>query len=134
MTATLAHFGFTKLVVVDLEAAAAFYTAVFGVEEQHRVHSDIGGRPIDEIIFAAAGPQAPTLVILRFADQATPSHSELILGFITDDIDALFARAVAAGGAVAQAVEDHPEHGAKVGFVTDPEGHLIEVVEMLAAP
>ena len=132
MTATLARFGFTKLVVVDLEAAASFYKAVFGVEEQHRVHSAIGGRAIEEIICAADGPAAATLVLLRFTDQSTPSSSELILGFITDDIDALFGRALAAGGAVVQAVEVQAEHGVKVGFVTDPEGHLIEVVEMLA--
>ena len=133
MTATLARFGFTKLVVVDLEAAATFYEAVFGVEEQHRVHSAIGGRPIEEIICAAADPGAATLVLLRFTDQSSPSNSELILGFITDDIDALFERALAAGGAVVHTVENRPEHGVKVGFVTDPEGHLIEVVELLTA-
>jgi lactoylglutathione lyase len=133
MTAASTRFGFTKLVVVDLDASASFYTAVFGVKEQTRVQAEIAGRPIEEIIFTAAGPEAPTLVLLRFVDQATPSHSELILGFITDDIDALFARVLTGGGAVAQAVETQPQHGVKVGFVTDPEGHLIDVVEMLAA-
>ena len=96
------------------------------------MHAEITGRPIDEIIFTAMGSGGATLVLLHYADQATPSHAEVILGFITDDIDALFARVLAAGGAVAQAVETQPQHGVKVGFVTDPEGHLIEVVEMLA--
>jgi predicted enzyme related to lactoylglutathione lyase len=44
-------------------------------------------------------------------------------------IDALCARAIAAGATVAQAVADAPEHGVRVGFLADPEGRLIEVVE-----
>ena len=131
MSAT--RFGFTKLVVADLEASASFYTAVFGVEEQHRVRAEIAGRRIDEIIFTATGPEASTFVLLRFADQATPSQAEVILGFITDDIDALFGRVVTAGGAVVQEIEAMPQHGVRVGFVSDPEDHLIEVVELLAA-
>ena len=133
MDAATAHFGFTKLVVVDLDASAAFYTTVFGMEEQSRVHAEIAGRTIDEILFSATAPGAATFVLLRFADQTTASQAEVILGFITDDIDTLFERAQAAGGAVAQAVEAQPQHGVRVGFLTDPEGHLVEVVELLAA-
>jgi lactoylglutathione lyase len=133
MDAAAAHFGFTKLVVVDLDASAAFYATVFGVAEQYRIHAEIAGRTIDEILFSATAPAAATFALLRFADQATASYAEVILGFITDDVDALFGRALAAGGAVAQAVEAQPQHGVRVGFLTDPEGHLIEVVELLAS-
>jgi predicted enzyme related to lactoylglutathione lyase len=128
-----AHFGFTKLVVMDLDAAAVFYTEVFGVEEQYRVHAEIAGRVIDEILFKATAPGAATFALLRFADQRSASHDEVILGFITTDIDTLFAKAVNAGGAVAQAAESQPEHGVRVGFLRDPEGHLIEVVELITA-
>ena len=133
MTGATTRFGFTKLVVADLDASASFYTSAFGLQEQQRVHAEIAGRPIDEIIFSGGDPAASTFVLLRFADQATPSQAEVILGFITDGIDVLFRQVVAAGGAVVQAVETQPQHGVRVGFVTDPEGHLIEVVEVLTA-
>jgi predicted enzyme related to lactoylglutathione lyase len=130
---TTDHFGFTKLVVADLEKSAAFYTAVFGLREQYRVSSDIAGRGIDEILFEATAPGAATFVLLRFAGTTAPSGDELILGFITDDVDGVMTRAVEAGGAVAQAPREQAEHGVKVGFVTDVEGHLVEVVQLLAA-
>ena len=38
----------------------------------------------------------------------------------------------AAGGAITQTPTDMIEHGVRVGFLTDPEGHLLEVVELLA--
>ena len=60
MSASTAHFGFTKLVVTDLEAAATFYTEVFAVVEQARVTSAIAGRPIDEIMYTATGTGGAT--------------------------------------------------------------------------
>jgi len=126
------HFGFTKLVVADLDAASTFYTSVFGVVETGRVSAEIAGRPIDEIMYAATSTGGGTFVLLRFADQSKPTQSEVILGFIVSEIDALFAHAVAAGGVITQTPTDMIEHGVRVGFLTDPEGHLIEVVELLA--
>ena len=128
-----AHFGFTKLVVADLDAAAAFYATVFGLAETARVSAEIAGRPIDEIMYSATGAGGATFVLLRFADQPTPAHDEVILGFVVSEIDALVERAVAAGGAIAQAPTDRVEHGMRVGFIADPEGHLIELVEPLTA-
>lgn len=127
------HFAFTKLVVTDLAAAEAFYTSVFGLKPTHRVHSEIGGRPIDEIMFDATAPGASTFVLLKFADLEKPSSDEVIIGFVTDDVDGVCERTVAAGGSITSEPRDMPEHGVRVGFVNDPEGHLIEVVQMLSA-
>jgi predicted enzyme related to lactoylglutathione lyase len=127
------HFAFTKLVVVDLDAAEAFYTSVFGLTPTHRVHSEIGPRPIDEVMFAATAPGGSTFVLLRYTDLQAPSNDEVIVGFVTDDVDALCERAVQAGGAITREPRDMAEHGVRVGFVTDPEGHLIEVVQQLGA-
>jgi len=55
----------------------------------------------------------------------------VIQGFITDDLEAFVERALTAGGAVVDAPWDSVEHGVKVAFVTDVEGHLIEVVQMI---
>ena len=125
--------GIAIIMVADLDTAAAFYATVFGLAETARVSAEIAGRPIDEIMYGATGAGGATFVLLRFADQPTPAHDEVILGFIVAGIDALVERAVAAGGAIAQAPTDMVEHGMRVGFITDPEGHLIELVEPFAA-
>ena len=127
------HFGFTKLLVDDLEKTAAFYKAVCDLTETGRVDAAIGGRAISEILFAATGEGAGTFVLLKFVDAPKPTNDEVILGFITADVDAFVARAVANGGTLVEAPSAKPQHGVKVGFVTDCEGHLIEVVELLVA-
>ena len=128
---TADHFGFTKLVVGDLEKSATFYKSVCGLTEMARVDAEIEGRAISEIMFNGTAPGAGTFVLLAYKDTPAPTSGELILGFITQDVDAFVARARAAGGSVAQAGTAQPEHGVKVAFVRDNEGHLIEVVEML---
>jgi lactoylglutathione lyase len=126
------HFGFTKLVVGDLERSVAFYRAVCGVTETGRVDAAIGGRGISEVLFAPTATGAATLVLLAFHDEPKPVSGEAILGVVVSDIDAFFARAVAAGGRVVEAVHAMPELKIRVGFVTDVEGHLIEAVEQVA--
>ena len=124
------HFGFTKLVVSDLERCGRFYAEVFGVQEQYRVHGRLAGREMDEILYGATAPGGGSLILLRFADATTGAGADgVITGFVTDEIDALFARGVGAGGTVAQVVADAPEHGVRVGVLADPEGRLIEVVQ-----
>ncbi len=132
MSGTHAHFGFSKLLVNDLEAAATFYSSVCGLTELARVTSDIAGRPISEIMYNPTGEGGATFVLLQFTDSDARGSDEVIIGFQTDDVDAFVERAVAAGGSIVEAVKSMPEHGVRVGFVADPEGHLIEVVELLA--
>ena len=125
------QFGFTKLLVDDLEKTAAFYKSVCGLVETARVEATIGEREISEILFAPAYQGAATFVLLKFVSAPRPTNDEVILGFITDDVAAFVERAKAAGGSLVQAPYDNVEHGVKVGFVTDVEGHLIEVVQLL---
>jgi len=127
------HFGFTKLLVDDLEKTADFYKAVCNLTETARVEDAIGGRKISEILFAPTAENAGTFVLLKFLDAPKPTNDEVILGFITDDVDAFVSRAIANGGSLVQQPVAQPQHGVKVGFVTDCEGHLIEVVELLKA-
>jgi catechol 2,3-dioxygenase-like lactoylglutathione lyase family enzyme len=125
------HFGFTKLIVGDLERSADFYTSVCELTELARVDAAIEGRRISEIMFNATGQGGATFVLLTYRDTPKPSSNEVILGFITKNVHAFVERAKAAGGSVAQEVESQPQHGVKVAFVRDVEGHLIEVVELL---
>ncbi len=124
------HFSFTKLQVNDLEKSAAFYAAVCGLTELTRVDSDIAGRPIREIMFQPTGDGAAMFVLLQFMDQPG-SGNDVILGFQTEDLAGFVERALAAGGQLADPIRSMPEHGVKVAFVRDNEGHLLEVVELL---
>ena len=124
------HFSFTKIVVADLDACAAFYGRAFGLIEMYRVSAAIAGRPMDEIVFGPTAEGAGTFILLQFADGA-PDPTGVIPGFVTDEIDEVFDRAVTAGGRVAQAPSDMLEHGHRVGFLADPEGRIIEVAQPL---
>ena len=129
-----ASFGFTKLIVHDLEKAAAFYCDVYGLHAVHRVRGQsIGGEEIDEIMLSA-DPDARwgSLVLLRYPGRGPSPVGELILGFTTGDLPALLERVRAAGGGVHAAIREIPEMKLRVAFATDPEGHLAELVEMLA--
>lgn len=125
-----AHFGFTKLLVQDLEKSAQFYADVCGLTELARVDAVIAGRPICEIMFNTTGSGAAMFVLLKFMDDEGSTGKDVILGFQTDDVAAFVQRAVDAGGKIVDPVQDNPAHGVKVGFVSDPEGHLIEVVQV----
>ncbi|MBY6262095.1 glyoxalase/bleomycin resistance/dioxygenase family protein [Azospirillum sp. 412522] len=125
------NFGFTKLLVSDLEATATFYKTVCGLEEMARVDEEIAGRQISEILFKPPYEGAATFVLLKFLDTSAPSTAEVILGFITDSTDAFVERTLGAGGTLVQEARDMPAHGVRVAFVTDPEGHLIEVAQLL---
>jgi lactoylglutathione lyase len=125
------HFGFTKLLVTDLEASARFYATVFGLEEHGRVQGEIADRKISEIIFKPDAPGASGFVLLHFDGVTSPSSDEVILGFVTGDLSALVRRVEGAGGTVTAPPRKMPEHGITVAFVNDNEGHLIEAVERL---
>jgi len=133
MSVSSEHFGFTKLLVVDLEKSAQFYRDVFGLKETTRIQSEIAGRALEEILFNPTGDGAATFVLLKFVDATVPSANELILGFLTSDIDALIARATTAGASVVREALDYPHLSVKVAFITDLEGHLIEVVQPMAS-
>ena len=59
------------------------------------------------------------------------ASGEMITGFATGDLDGFVARAVAAGGRVLEPAHDVPEAGMRVAFVADPEGHVLEITQML---
>lgn len=126
-------FGFTKLIVSDVDSLFAFYAAVFDLAEMARVRQGEGENELDEIIMGAAGGgyTTPALVIQRFPNRPIPVPGEATLGFVVQDVDATVAAALAAGGSLHRAAHAQPQHGIKVAFIKDSDGHLVEVVEML---
>lgn len=129
-------FGFTKLIVDDEEAMAEYYNQVYGLIKQHRVQTDgVGGvGPLREIIMGQ-GPDMSneSLIMLKFLDRPAPREREVILGFITEDLEALEQRVAAHGGKSLGPIRSMPEHGVRVLFTSDPEGRLCENVEMIKA-
>lgn len=132
-SASALSLSFTKAIVADLQAMAVFYKSVFGLKEVMRVQDAIAGQKIDEIILSETGEMMPgsSFVLLKFVDQEPPKTSDSILGFITPDLDDLLRRVRAAGGTVTQDARTMVEHGIRVGFARDPEGRLLELVQML---
>jgi predicted enzyme related to lactoylglutathione lyase len=129
-----ATFGFTKLVVHDLERMAAFYCDVYGLHAVNRVRGEsIGGEEIDEIMMSP-DPKAQwgSLVLLRYLGRKASPNGEVILGFTTDDLPALVERVKKAGGGITAPMKDLPHIGVRVAFATDPEGHLAELVQVRA--
>jgi len=126
-----AQFGFSKLVVADLERCGAFYQTACGLVESGRYEAEIAGRAIREILYRPTSPGGATLVLLAYLDTREPAAGEAILGFQTPDLDAFIERACAAGGSLLQAPKTIDELKVRVGFVRDPEGHLLEVVQTL---
>lgn len=129
-----ASFAFTKLVVRDLEGMAAFYGEVYGLHAVHRVTGEsIGGEEIDEIMMSP-DPEATwsSLVLLEYTERDASPVGEVVIGFTTDDLPALLERVQAAGGRVHAPIQEMPELRIRVAFATDPEGHLAELVQVLA--
>jgi predicted enzyme related to lactoylglutathione lyase len=123
---------FTKLVVGDLERMVDYYCEVFGYHRGHRDRFDrgLGGEPIDEISLTP-DPGAPygNLTLVARLDAREVPTDEAVLGFTTRDLDALLERAQRAGGTLMRAVRELPDHGVRVAFVRDPEGHINELIE-----
>lgn len=129
-----ASFAFTKLIVRDLEGLAAFYRDVYGLHAVRRVRGEsIGDEEIDEILLSPdPGAAWGSLVLLRYLGRGPSPNGESILGFTTGDLPALLERVRAAGGRVHAPIQEMPERKLRVAFATDPEGHLAELVQLLA--
>jgi PhnB protein len=106
--------------------AVDFYKAAFGASELFRIESP-DGAVVAQLAVGAAD--------FWVADES-PDHKnfspESLGGATTrlvltvDDPDAVFAKAVAAGGSEVSAVTDQP-YGWRVGRVLDPFGHHWEI-------
>lgn len=125
--------GPTKLIVHDLEKAAAFYCEAYGFEQTGRIQADIGDEPIDEIMLGKPDAGGPGLIVMKWVERPAPVNGEVLLVFMTDDLEALVERVERAGGAVPLPPRQSEATPYRIAFTTDPEGHLIENVEIPAA-
>ena len=128
-----AQFGMTKVIVSDIERAFTFYHSVFGLEESARVSKGEGESEMHEIIMGSERGKmsVPSLVVQSYPNKPLPPPGVVTLGFIVPDLEAAIDKAVNSGAIIKRPITSMPEHGIKVAFVSDPEGHLLEVVQML---
>ncbi|HLG87011.1 MAG TPA: VOC family protein [Alphaproteobacteria bacterium] len=128
-----ARFAFTKLIVSDVDRLFAFYRDVFGLTEIARVRQGEGNAELDEIIMVpdGAGYSVPSLVIQRYPNRPIPSRGEATLGFMVADLEKTLEVAIKAGASIDRPARTASEHGIRVAFIKDTDGHLIEVVQQL---
>jgi predicted enzyme related to lactoylglutathione lyase len=117
--------------VDDLERAAAFYTAAFGLSVGRRfgaagVELMGAGSPIYLLAKAAGTAASPaTGEVRRYARHWTPVH----LDFVVADLQAALRAALAAGATL----EDEPATHAwgRIAHLADPFGHGACLIEFL---
>lgn len=120
---------FAKTFVHDLEAMAAFYENVFGLVRYSTHQDEMLGRKIDEVMYRASYPGGPSLTLIKYLDSTGPTAGEAVQGFMSNDLEALVARALAHGGSAPDPIRSIPAYNIKVVFVLDPEGHISEVIQ-----
>lgn len=98
------------------DESRVFYTDVLGLEEQ-------GG--LDWILFFGTDQREVQLSVMALDVKA---HIHPDLSVEVDDVDAVHARAVAAGGEIVYPLTDEP-WGLRRFFVRDPNGAVINVTQ-----
>ncbi len=120
-----AKLRFFKLIVHDLTRMQSFYERAFGFVLQDRFDTP----DFNEAILRQEGTEM-SLILLSFTNGRTipdpTAHGPT--GFVTEDIEAAHASAVAAGATPKGPVME-VEGGIKVAFLDDPEGHEIELCQ-----
>lgn len=119
----------TKQIVQDLTRASDFYAKVFAIVPAMRFQSVMNHRPMEEVLFNFPNGGLVPLVLIKFLDDGAVSHEQTVNVFFTDDIDALIERVERNGGRVTERRDD-VKHRARIAFWYDPEGNLLETVQM----
>lgn len=123
------HFGATILYVPDVAAALGFWERAFDLrrrslsEDGRYGELDTGDTALGFAAYALAKLHL-TNGVRPHAPNGTPAPVQI--AFITDDVAAVYGRAVAAGAIVVSPPEQQP-WGQTVAWLRDPSGVLIEI-------
>ena len=109
----MTKLGFVLLYTRDVPATIAFYERAFGVERQYLAENGSYG-------------QLKGDVPIGFANPPEMPGDKVEVGFVAEDVDAAYRRAVDAGCAAVKPPEDKP-WGQRVAYVRDPNGVLVEI-------
>jgi len=124
----MAMFNFVKITVADIAAMETFYTGALGFTVQNRIDT-----PAFREVMMAQKAGGFTLVLYQHTDGRALSNGNGWgpLGFIVRDCDKDHAAAIAKGASEVRAPAAFG--GMKVSFISDPEGHEIELLQLPAA-
>ena len=124
----MARFNFVKIVVRDIVAMERFYTAGLGFAVQDRIDAE----GFSEVMLAQK-EGAFTLVLYHHTDKRAidAGNNWGPLGFMVRDCAAAHAGLIALGGHEVRAPGTFGTMS--VSFVSDPEGHEIELLQLPAA-
>jgi predicted enzyme related to lactoylglutathione lyase len=107
--------------VPNIEAAARFYTAAFGLEVGRRFGTDfielVGWPAPVYLLTKEAGTLGAGTDLRNYARHWTPIHPDIVV----DDLDLAVARALAAGAILEHPATDAP-YG-RIAMLADPFGH-----------
>lgn len=127
-TAPRPRLGAFGIAVADLDRSAAFYRSVFGMVDV----TTFDLPHMREIVLGFPGGRGAGLVLMQYTDGSDNSRSgdPLKLVLYVADPEAVATSVVDHGGQVSMAPTSFRSLGdALVGFVQDPDGHLIELLE-----
>jgi uncharacterized glyoxalase superfamily protein PhnB len=126
------RLGYTILYVNDVKATINFYERAFGVKQRMVKDEDYGELDTGATVLAfAANNFARQLTSVPFepADLTKPAPP-IEIGFVTEDVDAHYRQALAAGAVDVKKPEQKP-WGQTVGYLRDLNGFLIELCSPL---
>jgi len=132
MPLTALSFAFANLKVGDISVLEAFYTGALGFVVSTRIEVDNGAAPMRELFFAMPGAQKPDFALIQYLNQPAPAPGEALLSFMVADLEASIAAVEAHGGRDLTGAIEAPEWNMRLAFVTDPEGHQIELMQTIA--
>jgi len=122
------RFGYTILYVRDVAASVTFYEQAFGLARRF-VHESGTYAEMETgattLAFASEELAEANGLVIRPNTTRDPAAG-FEIGLVSEDPDAGYARAVAAGAIALVPVKEKP-WGQKVGYVRDLDGCLVEI-------
>jgi len=146
MVKAIRHFG---IVVSDMERSLQFYRDLLGLKVEKTAEES--GEYIDNMLSlpnvrvttvklsAESGSTLVELLNFKSYSQKRPGKRQVYslgpshIAFTVDDLDALYRRLSQAGIYFNAPPQLSPDDYAKVTFCHDPDGNLVELVEVLEA-
>ena len=122
----------TKLMVTDLDAAERFYSDIIGLTFVSRQTNGEGEWEQEQSYFKTGEEAgAPMLHLCRYVNRAAPQAGAAWLGLLVSGLSDMVPAVERFGGKVLMPITVVEGHGVRVAIVTDAEGHLLELLEML---
>lgn len=126
-------FAFTKIIVADLDASEQFYIQALGLSRVTYIEFGEGIGRLQEVVLAVPNDTSggAHLQLIHYPNKPVPAPGETVIGFMVDNVDATVAAMTGAGARVTVPVMDMPDHRLKLAYVTDLDGHIIELLQAL---